>query len=173
MIATDIETIFNSGVGLSYHTVLRGGAEEPFYQAPTATTPQATIWYRSDYVRSALHELAHWCVAGTARRTRDDYGYWYTPDGRSREQQRLFFQVEVRPQALERLFCEALEISFEVSVDNLNGVSTDREVAAFAGEVECLARELSLHGLGSRARHLLDSMRAFQSLTCHTVASVC
>lgn len=173
MIATDIETIFNSGVGLSYNTVLRGGAEEPFYQAPTAAKPQATIWYRSDYVRSALHELAHWCVAGPERRLRDDYGYWYAPDGRTPEQQRLFFQVEVHPQAIERLFCEALEIPFEVSVDNLNAVGSEHDIKHFDAEVERLAGHMSLSGLGERARCLLMSLQAFHTRSTHKILHVC
>lgn len=162
MMAASIETIFNTGVGRSYNTLLRGGADEPFYEAPTSAQALATIWYRADYIRSALHELAHWCVAGPERRRQDDYGYWYAPDGRSAEQQRLFFQVEVRPQAIERLFCDALEIPFEVSVDNLNAACEPSDICAFDANVNRLAGRLLEHGLGFRARCLLDSFRAFR-----------
>jgi elongation factor P hydroxylase len=72
-----------------------------------------------------LHEIAHWCVAGEARRQLPDYGYWYCPDGRNAEQQKQFEQVEVKPQALEWIFSRAANRRFRVSVDNLNGVETD------------------------------------------------
>lgn len=173
MIAADIETVFNAGVGQCHNTVLRGGASEPFYQAPTARDSLATIWYRADYLRSALHELAHWCVAGSARRQQDDYGYWYAPDGRSSEQQRAFFQVEARPQAIERLFCEAVAIPFAVSVDNLNGVCADSDIEAFDAEVERLAGQLLKHGLSSRAQNLLDDLRALRIHAPHVVSNAC
>ena len=50
----------------------------------------------------------HWCLAGTRRRQRVDYGYWYAPEGRDEAQQAAFFAVEAAPQALESLFCERL-----------------------------------------------------------------
>ena len=173
MIAADIETVFNTGVGQCHNTVLRGGASEPFYQAPTARDSLATIWYRADYLRSALHELAHWCVAGSARRQQDDYGYWYAPDGRSPEQQRAFFQVEARPQAIERLFCEAVAIPFAVSVDNLNGVCADSDIEAFDAEVERLAGQLLKHGLSSRAQNVLADLRALRIYAPHAVSNAC
>ena len=40
-----------------------------------------------------------------------DYGYWYAPDGRNAEQQSAFYSVEVKPQAIEALFCEALDLT--------------------------------------------------------------
>src|SRR3546814_2809228 len=56
--------------------------------------------------RRASDLVAHWCLAGAARRRQDDYGYWYAADGRDLEQQHLFEQVEVKPQALELLFSD-------------------------------------------------------------------
>lgn len=162
IISTDIEDVFNTGVGLHYKTLLKGGVGEPFYQAPMLKEHHAIIWYRADYVRSALHELGHWCVAGPARRNLDDYGYWYAPDGRSPEQQRLFFQVEVRPQAIERLFCEALGLPFEVSVDNLSGSSAESDIKAFDAEVERTAGQLLKQGLCVRAKSILEALRSFK-----------
>ena len=68
-----------------------------------------------------LLECAHWCIAGPKRRLQEDYGYWYAPDGRDTEQQRLFETVEVKPQALERIFSFACGQVFRVSADNLQG----------------------------------------------------
>ncbi len=102
-----------------YNTQIIGGFNEPFYQAAIENKP-AQIQYSHDYIRSALHELAHWCVAGVERRKQDDYGYWYAEDGRTQQQQNAFYQVEVKPQAIECAFSLLLGVEFEPSVDNLN-----------------------------------------------------
>lgn len=122
-----------------FQTRLVGGFDEPFYQAG----PPAQIQFRADYPRSALHEVAHWCVAGTERRKLDDYGYWYAPDGRNAAQQKAFEQVEVRPQALESLFCAALGIDFSPSLDNLNGDAGDGR--GFEQAIEQLLAEWQNH----------------------------
>lgn len=57
---------------------------------------------------SALHEISHWTIAGAKRRLLPDLGYWYAPDGRTKEQQDLFEQVEIKPQAIEWLFAQSL-----------------------------------------------------------------
>lgn len=155
-----VENVFNEGLGQLYQTRLVGGADEPFYEAPKTNQSTAIIWYRSDYVRSALHELSHWCVAGPKRRSQNDYGYWYVPDGRTREQQQLFFQVELYPQAIESLFCAALKIPFEVSVDNLNGGQVGEEVSAFRDAVNAKAQSLVRAELGSRASKLIRNFEA-------------
>jgi elongation factor P hydroxylase len=103
----------------SYGTVLRGGFDEPFYLA-ARPGKAAEIRFTRDYYRSALHELAHWCVAGKERRKIDDFGYWYAPDGRTQEQQDEFFRVEVKPQAIEWALSLCCGVKFDVSVDNLS-----------------------------------------------------
>ena len=116
----DLITLFNHCFQHTFHTVLAGGFDEPFY-APATDTALARIEFTRDYFASALHEIAHWCIAGEQRRTLEDYGYWYQPDGRTEEQQCLFEQVEVRPQALEWLFAACCRWPFRISADNLNG----------------------------------------------------
>lgn len=141
--SADLEHLFNRQLGPAYATVLRGGAAEPFYQAGRAGQAH-TIWYTRDYFRSALHEIAHWCVAGPARREQDDYGYWYAPDGRTPTQQAQFEQVEVAPQALELLACAATGHRFRVSLDNLNGaggVDETRFAAAVGQAAEARLRQ--------------------------------
>ncbi len=115
----DLIRIFQSCFYQSHNTQLVGNALEPLYSPETATEP-ARIFYTHDYFASALHEIAHWCVAGEDRRNQEDYGYWYEPDGRTAEQQALFEQVEVQPQALEWIFSKACHAPFRVSADNLN-----------------------------------------------------
>ena len=104
-----------------HRTQLVGGASEPLYQPAKTTNEPHCIYFTQDYFASALHEVAHWCIAGPQRRQKTDYGYWYVPDGRDVDQQRAFEQVEVKPQALEWIFCVAAGFRFRISADNLNG----------------------------------------------------
>lgn len=96
-----------------------GGAAEPLYRPAQTKQALHRIEFSHDYFASALHEVAHWCVAGPERRLQEDYGYWYAPDGRTREQQGEFEHVEAKPQALEWLFSVAAGAPFRVSADNL------------------------------------------------------
>lgn len=137
--ADTLEVLFEQCFGERFRTRLVGGAEEPLYRAPQGARA-ATIHYRHDYFRSALHEVAHWCVAGTGRRLQDDYGYWYAPDGRSQAQQKDFEQVEVLPQAWELLFCAACAHPFKVSMDNLDNSPGD--VSGFEQAVQAQATAL-------------------------------
>lgn len=100
------------------NTELKMGASEPFYCA-AKKGEKAIIYAREDYLSSALHEIAHWSIAGEQRRKIDDFGYWYEPEGRSVEQQKLFEQVEVKPQAIEWLLSLASNHQFHFSADNL------------------------------------------------------
>ncbi len=151
----------NDTVLSDYRTRLVGGFAEPFYLAFRADEA-AEIRFTHDYPRSALHELAHWCVAGQARRQLDDYGYWYAPDGRSDAQQQEFFQVEIMPQAIEKHFCAALGISFDVSVDNL-GNNAVEGVEAFRTAVDARFDHLARQGLPLRARQICRRLLARKS----------
>lgn len=135
-----------------YNTRLAGGFAEPYYLAGKQGD-FAEIRFTCDYTRSALHELAHWCVAGASRRELDDYGYWYEPDGRSAAQQAQFFQVEIRPQAIERHFCDAAGIPFSVSVDNL-GNPVSEGISGFTTAVDSCYLQLQRTGLPGRAAQI-------------------
>ncbi|MDO6747347.1 elongation factor P hydroxylase [Gilvimarinus sp. 1_MG-2023] len=111
-------TLFNRCFESTENTRLLGGATEPEY-LPATSERGAQIHFTQDYFASALHEIAHWCVAGVARRELPDYGYWYAPDGRTPAQQAEFERVEVQPQALEWLFSVAANWRFRASADNL------------------------------------------------------
>lgn len=113
----EIARRFNGTVGRRYHAVLIGGADEPLYQ-PAASGRPAEIRYTRDYAQSALHELAHWCIAGPERRGLLDYGYWYDPPPRAGRARELFFAVEGRVQGLELLFARAAGVRFHVSFDD-------------------------------------------------------
>lgn len=111
--------LFNQQFQHSENTVLIGNADEPLYAIANEHHPHHRIYFTRDYFSSALHEIAHWCIAGTERRQLEDYGYWYAPDGRSAQQQREFEQVEVKPQAIEWIFSMAAQHPFKISADNL------------------------------------------------------
>ena len=59
----------------TFNTILVGGCEEPFYEAAKSGQP-ASIRFTRDYIRSAMHELAHWCIAGNTRRRQDGTCQW-------------------------------------------------------------------------------------------------
>ena len=120
----------------------------------SATTP---CWKAASKSRCIWQ--AHWCVAGPRRRRLDDYGYWYAPDGRDAAAQAEFLRVEVRPQALEALFCAACNHPFRVSLDNLDGDPGDE--ARFAADVQALAERLHRDGPPPRARLWLDALRRY------------
>lgn len=147
-----LERLFRSCFEVEYQTVLIGGGAEPLYvpSANPAATPHQVI-YREDYFASALHEIAHWCLAGSDRRKREDYGYWYSPDGRNAEDQVAFENAERKPQAIESIFSEACGFSFQLSADNLDAGfgPSDR----FAEAVAQAKERYRLTGLPPRAEH--------------------
>lgn len=115
------------------HTQLVHSTGEPEYFAPKNNQP-AYIAFAHGFFNSALHEISHWCVAGKHRRTLDDFGYWYCPDGRDEATQKAFEQVEIKPQAIECLLNMALGRYFYVSQDNLNA-NFDTTNSTFAQDV--------------------------------------
>ncbi|MCX2981461.1 transporting ATPase [Halieaceae bacterium IMCC14734] len=147
--ALRLEQVFADCFCDSHNTVLRGGADEPLYQPARRTQQQHQIFYRDDYFASALHEVAHWCIAGAKRRQLPDYGYWYQPDGRSGRQQQEFEAVEALPQALEWHFSLACAQDFHISADNLTGETIDAD--SFERQVIKQAQRLCEEGLGQRA----------------------
>ena len=147
--------LFNSVFGVSDGTVLIGGAAEPYYQ-PGAPH---RIYFRADYVRSALHEIAHWCIAGERRRRLPDYGYWYSPDGRDDSKQCAFFTVEARPQAIERCFCEAIGVSFSPSVDSVGVEIEPQQLRHFEARLDDWCSRFQCTGLPSRAARFVSALK--------------
>jgi elongation factor P hydroxylase len=116
-----VEDVFHQAFLMPFNTELIGGADEPIYRPADSQNGRNRLFYRQDYLSSALHEIAHWCIAGPERLQREDFGYWYHPDGRNPEQQHIFEAAEVKPQALEWIFSIACGHLFSISVDNLEG----------------------------------------------------
>ncbi len=111
--------------------LVRGDFEPEYF--PIENGQPARIQFAHGFFNSALHEISHWTIAGEQRRLLPDLGYWYAPDGRTKEQQSLFEQVEIKPQAIEWLFSKAFGRKFRVSLDNLTGEGGDG--AAFKDNV--------------------------------------
>jgi elongation factor P hydroxylase len=145
-----LERVFARCFEAAWRTRLEGGGAEPLYiPSHHLEAEPHRIVYREDYFASALHEVAHWCLAGAARRQLEDYGYWYRPDGRDADEQRAFESVEARPQALEWIFSEACGADFTLSADNLDGGGGPGD--GFAAAVEQQKKKLEREGLPPRA----------------------
>lgn len=117
----DLIDLFDATFIETENTVLIKGGHEPIYIPADNTHQNHRVIFAHGYFASALHEISHWCIAGKQRRLLEDYGYWYSPDGRDVEQQAEFEKVEVKPQAIEWAFSCAAGKPFRVSTDNLNG----------------------------------------------------
>jgi elongation factor P hydroxylase len=131
--------------------------DEPVYEPANPQRAYHQIVFAHGYFASALHEISHWCVAGKERRLLEDFGYWYRPDGRTKQQQVEFEKVEVKPQALEWLFSIASKRVYVVSADNLAGEECDD--LAFRLAVSAQARGYFTHGLPPQAALLLSQLK--------------
>lgn len=125
--AQTLIALFNATFQTTQRTQLVCCEKEPIYRPADTQSPYHRIIFAHGFFASALHEIAHWCVAGPQRRLLEDFGYWYQPDGRSAEQQAEFERVEVKPQALEWIFSQAANFPFQFSADNiaLNNQASD------------------------------------------------
>lgn len=148
-------SVFDNLFASEFNTRLLGGVAEPVYIPAGHSATQVTeddgnnslpdicdyhrLYFREDYFSSALHESAHWCIAGAERRLQLDFGYWYNPDGRSSEQQQVFEQAETKPQALEWMFSLACDQRFRISADNLaaNLGASEHFIQAVTSQAQC------------------------------------
>lgn len=135
-----------------------GNASEPVYLPADNECPFHRIVFAHGFFASALHEVAHWCIAGAKRRRLVDYGYWYAPDGRDTDQQAEFERVEAKPQSIEWAFSIACGFPFRVSVDNLSGIDADRD--AFTRKVHAELLRYAQVGFPPRAQRFIDALSA-------------
>lgn len=155
----DLIRIFNHCFEDSHNTVLVAGEDEPIYLPAEGEQNKHRIIFAHGFFTSALHEIAHWCVAGPERRQLEDYGYWYAPDGRDAQQQEAFEAVEVRPQAYEWILSQSCGLAFNVSADNLSGIEIDR--LAFQHKVHDEVAKVLSQGLNARMAQLSRALRHF------------
>lgn len=158
-------------------TCLVAGMGEPIYIPSCDDHVCHRIEFAHGYFASALHEIAHWCIAGKERRMQVDYGYWYEPDGRSAEQQALFQRVEVKPQAIEWLLTWACKRTFRVSVDNLNADISSEEVATqthqFKQAVYEQVRIYIGQGLPARAQVFMEVLLHYHGQPAPVLSDFC
>lgn len=163
--------LFNECFMESENTLLLKGEGEPIYRPASNRRPNNEVVFAHGFVRSALHEIAHWTLAGRVRRNLLDYGYWYAPDGRTAEQQARFEQVEVSPQAIEWLLSLAAGVTFEVSVDNLAG-DDESDRVAFTRAVIARATVRMTQGLPPRAEQFMHALCAERGIMPLTLADI-
>ena len=154
-----VEAAFARTFEASHRTRLEGGADEPLYAPADGPGEAHVIYYREDFVSSALHEVAHWCVASQTRRQLRDYGYWYDGD-RGSAAQRDFETVEVEPQALEWIFTAACGLPFRESSDNL--AFPEADTSPFRARIARAVWARLAQGLPARAARFTAALeRAF------------
>ena len=159
-LADSLEKIFNQCFTDSHATVLVNSGDEPIYLPADETNRYNRIVFAHGFWSSALHEIAHWCVAGPKRRTMVDYGYWYMPDGRDAVTQAEFERVEVKPQALEWIFTESLGKKFFLSTDNLSGQGA-ADLDGFKIKIREQVKFYLRDGLPVRARVFAQALRQY------------
>jgi elongation factor P hydroxylase len=155
----DVMALFDATFSEAHNTRLIKGGHEPEYLPACEQLPYHQVIFAHDYFASALHEIAHWCIAGDKRRLLVDYGYWYCPDGRDSAQQKQFEHVEIKPQAIEWAFCVAANKTFRVSTDNLNGAEPD--TLAFTFNVQRQALAYQTLGFPPRAQLFILALQGF------------
>lgn len=158
---SDLIELFNGLFQARYNTVLVAGDGEPEYLPAGSHQPHHRIVFAHGFFASALHEIGHWCVAGPERRLKEDYGYWYKPDGRTAEEQAEFERVEVRPQAYEWIFATAAGHPFHFSADNL--VAHSGPSAEFKASVRTEVHRLLTAGLADRPQRFSAALSTFYS----------
>lgn len=155
----DLINIFNDCFLAEYNTILVKGLDEPIYLPADENRPHHELHFAHGFFASALHESSHWFIAGKERRKLVDFGYWYVPDGRNEEQQALFQQVEVKPQAIEWILSHAAGFRFQISVDNLSGEETDAD--PFKNAVHEQVKVYCEKGLPARANTFFQALCKF------------
>ncbi|AUH72437.1 elongation factor P hydroxylase [Legionella sainthelensi] len=155
----DLINLFEICFANEYNTKLVKGNDEPIYLPADAERSYHALCFAHGFFSSALHECAHWLIAGEERRKLVDFGYWYMPDGRNEEQQTKFQCVEVKPQALEWILSKASGYKFHISIDNLNGAESD--TARFKQLVYNQVLYYCKQGLSPRAKKFRDTLCLF------------
>ena len=165
----DLIRLFEQCFAQRYNTCLVRGGDEPIYLPADTEVSYHRIVFAHGFFASALHEIAHWLLAGEQRRQQIDYGYWYCPDGRDAVQQAAFEAVEIRPQAIEWALSASCGFAFNVSCDNLAGtVEPDRH--AFKAKVREQVLVYLAHGFPERTQLLMQALQQHYQQPAPTAA---
>ncbi|MEM6049206.1 elongation factor P hydroxylase [Erwinia sp. P7711] len=161
--------IFDRCFFQDFQTRLIKGDDEPIYLPADEQVDYHRVIFAHGYYASALHEISHWCIAGSERRKQVDFGYWYCPDGRDAMTQHQFEAVEVKPQSLEWMFCVAAGFPFNVSCDNLNG-DCEPDRIAFQRKVHAQVMMHLEKGLPARPARFVTELCSYYSTPPLTAA---
>ncbi|CAM4226168.1 elongation factor P hydroxylase [Vibrio astriarenae] len=159
----DLIRLFDQTFYETFNTRLELGGDEPIYLPADKSVTHHRIVFARGFYASALHEIAHWCVAGPERRLLEDFGYWYEPDGRTAQVQAEFEQVEIRPQAYEWILSLSAGFPFNVSCDNLHG-NFEPDRIAFMRKVHGEVMSILASGLPPRVAALSNALRDFYNI---------
>lgn len=154
--ADEIITLFNDLYGARENTWLTRAEDDPCYLPGRGGQPRNLICFAHGFYTSALHEIAHWLLAGPDRRRLVDYGYWYQPGERSDAVRSRFFAVEKNNQSLEWFLTVAAGIRFFVSVDE--PAMPAGRLQEFRRAVAERARQRVMEGLPAAAAPLLQAL---------------
>ncbi|MDX1304647.1 elongation factor P hydroxylase [Photobacterium sp.] len=154
----DLIQIFNDIFSGSFNTELVLGGDEPIYLPADDSHSRHRIIFARGFFASAMHEIAHWCIAGPQRRLLEDYGYWYEPDGRIAEVQAEFEKVEIKPQAIEWILSASCGFRFQVSCDNLSG-NCEPDRIGFTNKVREQVLVYLAQGIPERVRIFSEALR--------------
>lgn len=155
----DLMELFKETFFSDYNTLLIKGEDEPLYSPANQSCSYHQIIFAHGYFTSGLHEISHWCIAGKERRLLEDFGYWYQPDGRNVDEQKVFESVEIKPQAIEWAFSVATNLTFNVSADNLSGAPAD--TTAFKQKVYEQVCFYLDNGFPPRAQQFISALARF------------
>jgi len=161
--------IFNETFLEHFNTELVLGGDEPIYSPADVESIHHRIIFARGFFSSAMHEIAHWCIAGPQRRLLEDYGYWYEPDGRTDAVQAKFEHVEIKPQAVEWILSASCGFRFQVSCDNLSG-DTEPDRVGFTVKVREQVLRYLAQGMPERAQMLSDRLRVYYHVDSLTSA---
>ena len=159
--------VFDRCFGEQYSTRLCGGAGEPLYLPPEGEQP-AQLFFRADYSSSALHEVAHWCLACAKRRQRADFGYEYAASTQQCRAAAILLQAELRTQSLEFCSAAAAGVRFTISTDNFNqdgtlDAQTIEQQRLFSGNCMSsitLTKAWLTTQAGARARRFMQALES-------------
>jgi elongation factor P hydroxylase len=134
-------TLFNSEFTQTDNTIIAESLDEPIYLPRDATHPFNRILYTQGSYTSVLHEISHWCIAGSERRLKIDYGYWYKPESQTLEEAELYKKFEAKTHGIEWIFSIAAGVPFYIIPNNLSAgfeVSQDLKEAVHAATLNYL-----------------------------------
>lgn len=152
-----LAAVFNQCFGETYQVRCIGGFVEPEYLPVQLPDGLAELRYTQDYPASALHEIAHWCIAGEGRLARADFGYGYLAPPRDSATQQRFFALELKVQTLEAWFALGTGVRFVASADNFE--CSDAALKSFAQQISERLQNLTQEGLPQRAQQFADALR--------------